>query len=147
MSYAYPFRRQPSSVIILVAPNDTGVGDESKAITETSTNSLEHYLLPYSRLWDTPELRFQMLAKEWKDDTVFMSSLTDIAMHPAYQQIIGVGPIAIPFILAEMEKENEYWFWALKAITGEDPTSPEDRGNLKAMTESWLRWGREHKYS
>ncbi len=144
MSYPDLFRRFHQPVIILVASNDIGVGNESEAIIKNSADLLEHYFFPFSRLWNTPEIKFQMLAKEWKNDTVFMSSLTDMAMHPAYQQIIGMGPIAIPLILDEMKNEPEFWFWALKAVSGDDPTSPEDQGNLKAMTKAWLKWGRGH---
>ena len=45
-------------------------------------------------------------------------------MHPAYQQIIGMGADAVPFILLEMEEHGGYWFWALSAITGQNPTRP-----------------------
>jgi hypothetical protein len=64
-------------------------------------------------------------------------------MHPAYQQIIGIGPDAIPLILQELERKPGHWFWALKSITGEDPVLPEHRGQIAKMTESWLSWGYE----
>lgn len=70
----------------------------------------------------------------------------EIAMHPAYQQIIGMGPTAIPFILSEMKEKKGHWFWALKSITGDDPVAPLDRGNVKKMTAAWLSWGREQGY-
>jgi hypothetical protein len=34
-------------------------------------------------------IKFSRLKYEWQKDTMFMSSITDIAMHPAYQQIKG----------------------------------------------------------
>lgn len=67
-------------------------------------------------------------------------------MHPAYQGIIGLGPIALPLILRELEKELDHWFWALKAISGEDPVSPQNRGKMREMTDAWLNWGREKGY-
>ncbi len=93
------------------------------------------------------EERFQRLASIWKAERGPTSSITAIATHPAYQQIIGMGPAVIPFILRELERELDHWFWALKAITGEDPIPPESRGKMRAMAEAWLRWGRERGYT
>ncbi|HJT32793.1 MAG TPA: hypothetical protein VJ783_12200 [Pirellulales bacterium] len=63
-------------------------------------------------------------------------------MHPAYQQIIGMGPAAVPCILSDLAEHGPNdWFWALTAITGENPISQEIAGNMKTMTEAWLRWG------
>jgi hypothetical protein len=90
--------------------------------------------------------RFMKLAEEWRQETAVISSSTEIAMHPAYQQIIGLGPAAVPLILQELEKRPGHWFWALKAITGADPVKPEDRGRVSRMTRAWLEWGRAEGY-
>jgi len=88
-------------------------------------------------------MKFYRLKSHWEAETAFLSSVSDIAMHPAYQQIIGMGSVAVPLILREMKKEPGHWFWALKSITGEDPVPPEHRGKITAMTEDWLLWGAE----
>lgn len=67
-------------------------------------------------------------------------------MHSAYQQIIGLGPAVVPLLLAELDREPDHWFWALKAITGADPLPPDGRGRVGEMTQAWLRWGREQGY-
>ena len=90
----------------------------------------------------TLRARFDELAAEWAQETRFQSSTTAIAIHPAYQRIIGMGPAALPFILDRLSQRTEQWFWALGAITGEDPTDPADSGKVEAMSEAWLRWGR-----
>src|SRR3989442_287236 len=77
--------------------------------------------------------RFRDLVRAWKEAKVFTSSGTDIALQPAYQQIIGIGKDALPLIFDELRREEDHWFWALKAITGEDPVPPGDRGNLPKM--------------
>lgn len=87
--------------------------------------------------------RFEMLAAQWREQAGPLSSSTDRAMLPAYQTIIGMGETALPFILEEMRNRGGHWFWALRAITGENPVPPEHRGNVEAMTEDWLQWGRE----
>lgn len=91
--------------------------------------------------------KFNALKIEWETETAYLSSITEISMHPAYQQIIGMGTIAIPYILAELKIKPGHWFWALKSITGEDPVLPEHRGRLKQMTEDWLKWDKEHGYA
>ncbi|HEY1192452.1 MAG TPA: hypothetical protein VGE74_32815 [Gemmata sp.] len=87
---------------------------------------------------------FRALADEWRAATRFLSSTTDIAMHPAYQRIIGLGPQVLPLILGELAKQPEPWFWALAALTGEDPVPAADKGRGRAMADAWLKWGREN---
>ena len=65
---------------------------------------------------------------------------------PSYQRIIGLGPSAIPLILRELENEPGHWFWALAALTGENPAAQGTAGNVDAMREAWLQWGRERGY-
>ena len=69
--------------------------------------------------------------KNPEEATAMFSSITEIAMHPAYQQIIGMGSIAIPFIMRELENRPAHWFWALKSITGEDPVSKKGFQNYR----------------
>ncbi len=126
--------------------DSTAVGEDSSFICSEYERSVEHYFLPYSRQWGNPLTRFFTLKKEWEDNTAHLSSMTKIVMHPAYHQIIGMGQIAIPLILSEMEKNPDHWFWALRSITGEDPVLPVHRGRLKQMTDDWLKWGRENGY-
>jgi hypothetical protein len=90
--------------------------------------------------------RFSCLAAKWREETAFCSSLIEMATHPAYQQIIGMGRAAVPCILRELAREPDHWFWALKAITGEDPVPEKWRGDLKKMTEAWLEWGARSGY-
>src|SRR2546426_3866753 len=60
--------------------------------------------------------RFSELASAWKKETRLLSSMTDMILHPAYQQIIGLGRGALPLILEELARQPDYWFWALFAI-------------------------------
>lgn len=84
--------------------------------------------------------KFKQLAEQWERETVMHSSLGKIVMHPAYQKIIGMGPVAIPLILAEMKREPNHWFWALDALTdGESPAA--ESANLTDATKAWIDWG------
>jgi hypothetical protein len=101
-----------------------------------------------SLLGETNELKqvFDALVAEWRKETGKTSSSTEMAMHPAYQKIIGLGEAAIPLLLNELENKTGRWFWALKAITREDPVAPENRGRTKIMIKAWLDWGKEKGY-
>lgn len=89
------------------------------------------------------ENAFRELANRWRNETSVFSSVTKMAMHAAYQRIIGMGPQAVPLILRELEREPDHWFWALTAITGEDPVPAADAGDVGKMAQAWLRFGRE----
>jgi hypothetical protein len=90
--------------------------------------------------------RFARLAAEWGRDTEHLSFMRDITAHPAYQQIIGLGPAALPLILGELKERGGHWFHALRAITRENPIPDEHRGKVRLMKEAWLNWGRQKHY-
>lgn len=86
---------------------------------------------------------FARLAQAWKRDTRSISSTTEIATHPAYQRIIGLGREVVPLILADLRQEPCPWFWALPAITGEAPVAASPKGKVRQMAEAWIRWGKQ----
>ena len=89
---------------------------------------------------------FQQLAEDWRRDTLAMSFIQHIAMHPAYQRIIGMGLSAVPLILRELEAHSDPWFWALEAITGLQPALDVQPGNYAMRAEHWVNWGRVQGY-
>jgi hypothetical protein len=89
---------------------------------------------------------FLSLARCWKKERGPSSSATELAMCPSYQRIIGLGPAVLPFLLRELEREPDHWFWALKAITGADPVPASSRGKMREMARLWLEWGRQQGY-
>lgn len=92
------------------------------------------------------EARFNALCARWRRETINVSSTPGMAMHPAYQQIIGMGSVALPLILRELRERPDWWFWALQALTGADPVPAEDSGVLRSMTLAWVNWGREYGF-
>jgi hypothetical protein len=103
----------------------------------------EHYRYPVTRRLSSHTEKFYSLVEAWRRDVRLTSSLTDMVLHPAYQRIIGMGVESVPFLLRELERKPDHWFWALTAITGVDPVPTEDRGKLRKMADAWLRWGKE----
>ncbi len=92
------------------------------------------------------ETTFYSLVEQWKNETRGISSTEQMSVHPAYQQIIGMGRDVIPLLLRELENNSGRWFWALKSISREEPVTPEQRGKTKEMIAAWLNWGREKGY-
>lgn len=91
---------------------------------------------------------FMALADEWRRETQYLSSDHRIAMHSAYQRIIGMGERAIPLILSDLQRHPEpgHWFWALRMITNENPVPPEHAGDMRHMRDHWINWGRRRGY-
>ena len=92
------------------------------------------------------EVTFNHLVQQWRAETHFLSSTHQMVLHPAYQQIIGMGEAAVPLLLRELEQKSGRWFWALKSITREDPVPPEAKGRTQVMIQAWLDWGRAKGY-
>ena len=91
-----------------------------------------------------PRERFRLLAAQWKERSRHMSNTAQMAMLKPYQQIIGMGKDALPFLLQELASEPDHWFWALEAITQENPVPPEALGKVRLMADAWLLWARQH---
>lgn len=90
------------------------------------------------------EEKFKALAEDWLDQQSGKSRI-DFS-HPSHLQIIGMGPIAIPFLLAEIREQSGHWFQAIRSITGASPVSLKDRGDFEAATTAWLKWGTDNGY-
>jgi hypothetical protein len=125
---------------------------EARALSPTQKAALVKTLLDES---DSPNVEyvpenvrqtFGRLVEQWRAETMFESSFTELVLNPAYQRIIGLGEQVIPLLLEELEKESGQWFWALENITGANPVAPEDSGNSQKMKSAWLKWGVERGF-
>ncbi len=88
------------------------------------------------------EAKFRRLAAEWDQATCFFSSMQAAYEHPAYRQIIAMGPKIVPLLLRDLEQTNSHWFAALREITGANPAPSSAAGNVPKMVEAWLKWAR-----
>ncbi len=87
--------------------------------------------------------RFHRLVAIVHEECAHLSSVREVVLHPAYQQIIGMGSSALPLILRELKHKPGHWFWALRAITQDDPVLPNHRGVIEEMAQDWLNWARK----
>jgi hypothetical protein len=90
--------------------------------------------------------RFQRLAAEWKQQSRYLSNTAQTALLKPFPRIIGMGLSAVPLILEELQREPDQWFWALEAITEENPVPPEDAGKIRSMAKAWIEWGKQQGY-
>ena len=91
-----------------------------------------------------PELeqRFDELAAQWMRETQGLSNSEVILEHPAYLEILEMGPPAVPLILRDFEQRGWHWHAALHQLTEARPYPPGTRGRER-MRQAWLAWGRE----
>jgi hypothetical protein len=118
-------------------------------VTATSAADYEFFCGRIAIVADYPQPIgiFKNLADRWKHETRLLSNITKKCININYQEIIGMGRAAVPFILADLRVNGPNdWFWALTAITGENPITETISGNMKGMTEAWLLWGAQAGY-
>src|SRR5271170_5576145 len=92
------------------------------------------------------EQRFRRLSDAWLTETAFVSSSGDLVAHPAFREIVEMGPEVVPLLLRELSKRTGHWHRALRQVTGIDPVPAADRGNIDKAADAWLHWGTEQGY-
>jgi hypothetical protein len=92
-------------------------------------------------------IKFGDLVAQWKQNYESWRSFSgDLMRDPSFSRMVGMGPVAIPFILQEMRKDVDNsaildnWFYALWVITGKNPIPPEARGKPREMANAWIEW-------
>ena len=106
------------------------VGGVSTSLTQAKLDIQNHSLTD----------QFRRLATIVQRECAHLSVIREIVLHPAYLQIIGMGPSVLPLIFTELETNPGHWFVALRAITHEDPVAPNNRGVVSEMANDWLNW-------
>lgn len=91
--------------------------------------------------------KFNNLSATWKYDMQYSSSTNELLHDPAYIEIIKMDKKALPFIFEDLKLEPNHWFTALTFITDANPIPKELAGDVKAMTNVWLDWGKKHDYT
>lgn len=89
------------------------------------------------------EQRFLQLASDWSNETRNVSSLTALASHPKYRQIVNLGWDVVPYLIEDLQNNKRYWLPALDEITGIRPYDSADEGNSKIIIDAWVKWGKK----
>ena len=125
---------------------ERGVSEEADMMLVQLKEIAEIYHSAAAGQRESISQKFYKLVNQWKRDVRFVSSVTDMVLHPAYLQIIGLGEKVLPLLLAELNARPDYYFWALEALTGHDPVPTERKGDFDSMTELWLDWGKANGF-
>jgi hypothetical protein len=92
---------------------------------------------------------FKELTRKWLEETMFSSNTLDTILNVHYQQIISIGrgdPEILRLILEDLKITGNHWFYALYILTqGADPAVDCPPGDMRAVQQAWLAWGREKK--
>lgn len=92
-------------------------------------------------------LRFTALSAWWHDATDYLSSPSEKAAHPAYQQIVDMGTEVLPYIFQDLRDHGGGdWYVALRRIVGSSPVRSVDASSSQKVLQSWLKWAEEHHY-
>ncbi len=101
--------------------------------------------VPAASVPETLEQHVQRLLDSWRAETALLSSSSRIVEHPAYQQLIALGPAALPFLFRDLEQTQDgHLSKVLTAITGAHPIPSEERGQTRQIASTWLRWAHEN---
>ena len=55
-----------------------------------------------------------------------------------------MGRDVVPYIIDDLSKTQNHWFYALTKITGNNPITDNHAGNVELMTKDWLKWANEN---
>ncbi len=88
-------------------------------------------------------LIFDVLATRWRRETGGMSVISARYKHPAWEQILSLGPEVVPEILRRIEHQPDHWHAALVKLTGENPIPVGEKITISQVCARWVSWGRE----
>ena len=104
-------------------------------------------MAPMPAAAESIEQRVVRLLTRWRQETAYLSASTRLTAHPAYQELITLGPAALPYLFRDLEQTGDgHLSKALVAITGAHPVPAEERGQVRKIAATWLRWARENGY-
>jgi hypothetical protein len=90
---------------------------------------------------------FLGLAKNWQSETGAYSLTYRRFANPTYHALLVFAENnkteVIPLVLRELKERPDWWFEALKYLTGKDPTKKGN--NFNEAAKAWLEWGRAEK--
>ncbi len=94
---------------------------------------------------DRLKSEFDNHARKWQIETEDFSILALRFSHASYLRIVGLGHVAIPWLLEELRTDPDWWFEALKAVSAEDPAS--QCASFDDAVEAWINWGSDRGYA
>jgi hypothetical protein len=117
-------------------------GASYRRIAQTSITTVAAYKATNNDYVDA----FYHNLHKWRSETYYMSSAKELQMHPSFRAIIALGEPVISLILDDLKRCPSLLSLTLSAITGENVVPAADRGNIRAMANAWISWGRRNGF-
>jgi GAF domain-containing protein len=92
------------------------------------------------------EQEFTKLADAWKEETRLFPILSDRFRNSNYCKIIELGENVVPYLIRELSRRPDHWFFALESILKLSPVKDEERGKISCMVKAWIDWGGKQGY-
>lgn len=135
-----------SAVLVDAPKKSSAIGSDAQSVEMSCRYAIQTFIgySLYVRGWYQGRLsdRFNELKDKWMEDTMFSSSVEEIASDSSYLEIIRLGWPMVPLILHDLQESPKHWFYALQSITGESPISQGHEGDVLAMAQDWIEWGK-----
>ena len=102
---------------------------------------------PRGSVRDANDVRrtFRRLFDVWDRDTFIHSCPDEIYGHWAYEQILGLGEPAVPYMLGEIQRGNSKLMVALDSMFGGSPVRIPEPTTEEVMS-AWMDWGEATGY-
>ena len=91
----------------------------SGLLTSTTNTRTAEYLRAVDKsdaVFYPEKFRIEDIISKWKQETAFASSPSIIVENRYFQALVSMGPIAVPYILQDIETEPSPLVWALNLI-------------------------------
>jgi len=90
--------------------------------------------------------KFYSLKNEWKKQTMFTSSISNIIEDPNFKRIVDMGNKVIPLIIDDIDRAPSNLVWALNIITGAILRTNQ-RLTITEACKAWVKLYRSGKIS
>lgn len=127
-----------SQYLVMEFQPSVAISHSASIIRSLKKNSLDTNSKQSLFYHDLLRKEFNENKQKWLEDTLFSSNADEITSHPSYLRIIEMGENVLLFIFKDLDTNMNHWFAALEKITGENPVSPQDSGDIRKMREVWL---------
>lgn len=84
--------------------------------------------------------KFERLAVWWESGTMHFSSSRMMKEHPAFQQLVDLGPDIIPLAMERLKRDlGVFWFLVLLELVDNPPDTAVE-GDMAEMRKRWVEW-------
>ena len=84
--------------------------------------------------------KFNILSESFDEETLLISSSSDIKNNINYKEIINLGEDVIPFLIEKIKKETNIGYLMLISELSNIQINNNISGNVKKMTEFYINW-------